>query len=209
MNKTEYIINSFKKININISELQAELFCRYYEMLTEKNKVMNLTAITEFPEVVEKHFLDSCIASSELDITLLDSLKKRLLFLDSVIAELHLDQIKTFHSRAEDGGKNPLLREQFDICVSRAVANMSSLAEYCVPFIKIGGYFYAYKSDVEDEIHSAEKAIRILGGNTDDIISCSLPDSGSRRMIVKIKKNKKTPAQYPRKAGIPGKEPIQ
>ena len=234
-----------KKLGLELDELKTEKLYRYYELVVEKNKVMNLTAITEEDEFISKHFVDSLsiikapdlkdelaqakgiklidvgtgagfpgmvlkIVFPSLKITLFDSLKKRLNFLDEVIAELELKDIETLHGRAEDYGNNKLYREKYDICVSRAVANMSSLSEYCLPFVKPDGLFVAYKSgESHSEIREASKAIKILGGNTEDIQDFMLPDSDIERSIVSVRKIKKTPAQYPRKAGTPAKEPIK
>ena len=234
-----------KKLGLELDELKTEKLYRYYELVVEKNKLMNLTAITEEDEFISKHFVDSLsiikapdlkdelaqakgiklidvgtgagfpgmvlkIVFPSLKITLFDSLKKRLNFLDEVIAELELKDIETLHGRAEDYGNNKLYREKYDICVSRAVANMSSLSEYCLPFVKPDGLFVAYKSGgSHSEIREASKAIKILGGNTEDIQDFMLPDSDIERSIVSVRKIKKTPAQYPRKAGTPAKEPIK
>ena len=234
-----------KKLGLELDELKTEKLYRYYELVVEKNKLMNLTAITEEDEFISKHFVDSLsiikapdlkdelaqakgiklidvgtgagfpgmvlkIVFPSLKITLFDSLKKRLNFLDDVIAELELKDIETLHGRAEDYGNNKLYREKYDICVSRAVANMSALSEYCLPFVKPDGLFVAYKSGgSHSEIREASKAIKILGGNTEDIQDFMLPDSDIERSIVSVRKIKKTPAQYPRKAGTPAKEPIK
>ncbi len=239
------LIDGCKKLGLELDELKAEKLYRYYELVVGKNKVMNLTAITEEDEFISKHFVDSLsiikapdlkdelaqakgiklidvgtgagfpgmvlkIVFPSLKITLFDSLKKRLNFLDEVIAELELKDIETLHGRAEDYGNNKLYREKYDICVSRAVANMSSLSEYCLPFVKPDGLFVAYKSgESHSEIREASKAIKILGGNTEDIQDFMLPDSDIERSIVSVRKIKKTPAQYPRKAGTPAKEPIK
>ena len=227
------------EIGIELDDQQIDQFNEFYEMMVEWNKVMNLTGITEYDEVVEKHFIDSLsiakvtdmsqvkrvidvgtgagfpgmvlkIVFPSLKITLFDSLKKRLNFLDEVVAELELKDIETLHGRAEDYGNNKLYREKYDICVSRAVANMSSLSEYCLPVVKPDGLFVAYKSgESHSEIREASKAIKILGGNTEDIQDFMLPDSDIERSVVSVRKIKKTPAQYPRKAGTPAKEPIK
>ena len=218
----------------------AQLY-RYYEMLIEKNKVMNLTAITEENEVITKHILDSlsivnCLGTDFLenaktidigtgaglpgiilkivfpgmDMTLFDSLKKRLTFLDEVISELDLKKISTVHGRAEDFGKDKTMRESFDLAVSRAVANMSSLSEYCLPFVKKNGVFAAYKSaDSGEEIRNALGAVRKLGGEIEKESEFLLPDSDIPRRIVLIRKVRPTPSVYPRKAGIPAKEPLK
>lgn len=239
------LIDGCKKLGLELDELKTEKLYRYYELVLEKNKFMNLTAITEEDEFISKHFVDSLsiikapnlkdelaqakgiklidvgtgagfpgmvlkIVFPSLKITLFDSLKKRLNFLDEVIAELELNDIETLHGRAEDYGNNKLYREKYDFCVSRAVANMSALSEYCLPFVKPDGLFVAYKSGgSHSEIRDASKAIKILGGNIEDIQDFMLPDSDIERSIVSVRKIKKTPAQYPRKAGTPAKEPIK
>ena len=230
--------NGLQQLHIALSEKQMEQFLQYYELLVEKNKVMNLTAITEFDEVVEKHFLDSVsltqqldlhqplkvldlgtgagfpgiplkIVFPELEITLMDSLNKRVLFLQDVISSLKLENIEAVHGRAEEAARNKKYRESFDLCVSRAVANISTLSEYCLPFVKIGGSFISYKSStIEDELEDGKKGIAILGGKVKDVYKFTLPDSELQRSFVIIEKEKKTPKAYPRKAGTPSKEPL-
>lgn len=230
--------NGLQQLHIELSEKQMEQFLQYYEMLIEKNKVMNLTAITEFDEVVEKHFLDSVsltkqmdlhqplkvldlgtgagfpgiplkIVFPELEITLMDSLNKRVLFLQDVISSLQLQNIEAIHGRAEEAARNKKYREGFDLCVSRAVANISTLSEYCLPFVKIGGSFISYKSStIEDELEDGKKGIVILGGKVKDVYKFTLPDSELQRSFVVIQKEKKTPKAYPRKAGTPSKDPL-
>lgn len=236
----EYNFKTFtdelEKLSIILSENQINQFAKYYEMLVEKNKVMNLTAITEFDEVLEKHFLDSVsliraknlhesisvldlgtgagfpgiplkIVFPELKITLADSLNKRVLFLQEVIDELGLDKIEAIHGRAEDLARDKTYREQYDLCVSRAVANLSTLSEYCLPFVKIGGEFISYKSgDCEEEIEAAKSAVFLLGGKVQDVIKFELGESG--RSFIKVQKIKGTPKMYPRKAGTPSKKPL-
>lgn len=227
-----------KAMNITLSDKQIEQFLIYYEMLVEWNEVMNLTAITEYEEVMKKHFLDSItlnqafdvtkectvidvgcgagfpglalkIAYPNLKITLLDSLNKRINFLNAVIEKLGLTDIETVHGRAEDFAKTGKLRETFDVAVSRAVANLSTLSEYCLPYVKVGGYFIPYKSEkVRSEIEAAGKALSILGGSLEKKIEFTLPDTDYYRNLLLIKKNKPTPNKYPRKAGLPSKEPI-
>lgn len=227
-----------EKIGVSLSKEQLDQFIKYYELLVEWNSFMNLTAITEFDEVVTKHFVDSVslikaidldrplsvidvgtgagfpgiplkIAFPELKITLLDSLNKRIKFLNEVIDQLNLKEIKAIHGRAEDAAKSADLRENFDLCVSRAVANLSTLSEYCLPFVKVGGMFISYKSEkITEEMKTAKKAISVLGGEVSDQVEFILPDSDIYRNLFIIEKKKVTPKKYPRKAGLPSKEPI-
>lgn len=233
---TTKFINDLKTIGIELSDEQLEQFLTYYEMLIEKNKVMNLTAITDFDEVLEKHFEDSLsliqavdleksqtvidlgtgagfpgiplkIAFPNLQITLADSLNKRILFLDDVIRELGLVGIDTVHGRAEDLAKNSDYREKFDLCVSRAVANLSTLSEYCLPFVKIGGKFISYKAgECDEEVAASKSSVFLLGGKISDIKKFELGESG--RAFVIIDKVSGTPKKYPRKAGTPSKDPL-
>ena len=233
---TTKFINDLKAIGIELSDEQLGQFLTYYEMLIEKNKVMNLTAITDFDEVLEKHFEDSLsliqavdleksqavidlgtgagfpgiplkIAFPNLQITLADSLNKRILFLDDVIRELGLTGIDTVHGRAEDLAKNSDYREKFDLCVSRAVANLSTLSEYCLPFVKIGGKFISYKAgECDEEVAASKSSIFLLGGKISDIKKFELGESG--RAFVIIDKVSGTPKKYPRKAGTPSKNPL-
>ena len=238
----EYNLSKFKDTlsewNIELDENQIQQFVQYYEMLIEKNKVMNLTTITEFDQVIEKHFLDSIslglamnlhqnlkmidlgtgagfpgiplkIAFPELQITLADSLNKRVLFLQEVIDALKLTKIEAVHGRAEELARNVGYREQYDLCVSRAVANLATLSEYCLPFISLGGKFVSYKSgEIEEEVNDAKKAIATMGGKVSDIHQFTFGDNELHRSFVVIKKVKKTPKTYPRKAGTPSKQPI-
>lgn len=228
-----------EQINVTLSERQKEQFNRFYEMLIEKNKVMNLTAITEYDEVILKHFVDSLainlyfdmnrplkvmdmgtgagfpgiplkIAFEQLDITLLDSLNKRIKFIQEVSDANGLEKINPIHGRAEDIARNKEYREKFDICVSRAVANLTSLSEYCLPFVKTGGYFISYKAgNMEEEINDSKAAIKLLGGKIERVESFTLPDTDITRTFVFVKKEKATPVKYPRKAGLPTKEPLK
>lgn len=227
------------QLGIELSDKQLEQFRQYYEMLVEKNKVMNLTAITEWNEVIDKHFIDSIslikacdlsgdkyvldlgcgagfpgiplkIAFPHLKMVLLDSLNKRILFLNEVIETLGLEDIEALHGRAEDYARKTEYREQFDYCVSRAVANLTTLSEYCIPYVKEGGSFISYKSGkVKEEIKEVKRALFLLGGKMDDMITFELPETDMERIFVKIIKEKKTPKKYPRKAGLPGKEPLK
>ena len=236
--KMEAFAAECEALGISLSEKQLDQFLTYYHMLIEKNKVMNLTAITEFEEVLQKHFLDSLsvvkayelsgresmidigtgagfpgiplkIAFPEMKIILLDSLNKRLVFLNEVIEELGLENIETIHGRAEDFGKDQKYREQFDLCLSRAVANLSTLSELCLPFVKRGGYFISYKSgQVDEEVQDAKRAIQLLGGKNTRLEKFALPNSDISRSFVVISKAISTPDNFPRKPGIPAKKPI-
>ena len=229
-------VEELKSIQVELSEKQLEQFRIYYEMLVEKNKVMNLTGITEWDEVLEKHFLDSIsliraidlnqeltvmdmgtgagfpgiplkIAFPKLKVTLADSLNKRVLFLQEVIDELGLEEIEAIHGRAEDLAQDKSYREQYDLSVSRAVANLSTLSEYCLPFVKIGGQFISYKSgECEEEVVASKSAVFLLGGKISDTIKFELGESG--RSFIIIDKVKGTPKTYPRKAGTPSKKPL-
>ena len=228
-----------KELSIVLNDKQIQQFEQYYNILVEWNKVMNLTAITEYEEVVEKHFLDSLtivyainmekietlidvgtgagfpgiplkIAFPHLKVTLLDSLNKRIKFLNEVIDLLELDDIKAIHGRAEDYAKQAKYREQYDICVSRAVANLATLSEYCLPYVKADGLFVPYKSgEIDEELKSSEKAVSILGGKVEEVVKFQLPGTDIGRSFVKIHKIKETKKKYPRKAGMPTKEPLK
>lgn len=227
-----------KELGITLDEIQKKQFTDFYEYLVEKNKVMNLTGITEFQEVLIKHFLDSLacvkavdmsrikrimdigtgagfpgvplkIAFPHLEACLLDSLKKRVNFLEETFQLLKLENITAIHGRAEEYAKNKQYRETYDLCVSRAVSNLATLSEYCLPYVKTGGYFISYKSGtVQEEVEQAQKAVKILGGKIQDIVYFQLPDSEIQRSLVVIEKIKATPSRYPRKAGTPLKEPL-
>ena len=229
-------LNELKNIDVELSEKQLEQFRIYYEMLVEKNKVMNLTGITEWEEVLEKHFLDSIslirvynlrqnisvidmgtgagfpgvplkIAFPELRVTLADSLNKRVLFLKEVIDALELKDIEAIHGRAEDLARDKKYREQYDLSVSRAVANLSTLTEYCLPFVKIGGQFVSYKSgEVDAEVSESKSAVFLLGGKVKEVVKFELGESG--RSFIVIDKVNGTPKTYPRKAGTPSKKPL-
>lgn len=241
-NHLNIFYDGLDKLNIRLSEKQIEQFIEFYEILTERNKVMNLTAITEPAEVIEKHFLDSLsivkavdlsgdlkiidigtgagfpgiplmISYPQLQATLLDSLNKRIVFINDVIKLLKLQNIETIHGRSEELGKNMKYREQYDLCVSRAVANLSVLSEFCIPFVKKGGKFVSYKSgNAAEEVKNAGSAVEKLGGKLGDIVDFFMTDStrGEEigRSLVVIDKIKETPKRYPRKAGIPAKEPL-
>lgn len=238
MYDTTQFEKDLKALGVELSPEQIQQFLTYYEMLVEWNEVMNLTAITEYEEVMKKHFVDSLsliqtfdvnkkvsvidvgtgagfpglalkIAYPNMKVTLLDSLNKRINFLNAVIEKLGLTDVETVHGRAEDFAKPGKLREKFDLCVSRAVANLTTLSEYCLPFVKVGGEFISYKSEkITEEMENAKKAISLLGGKFDRSKDFYLPDSDIYRNLVVIKKVKETPKKFPRKAGLPSKEPL-
>ena len=226
------------ELGIKQDQNQLERFHKFYQLLIEWNKVMNLTGITEYEDVVEKHFVDSLsiikaidlsgihtvidvgtgagfpviplkIAFPHLRVVLLDSLNKRIKFLDEVISQLGLTEICTIHGRAEEYARKEEYREQFDLCVSRAVSNLSTLSEYCLPYIQVGGIFVPYKSgEIDDEVEQSKKAVRILGGNIKEVMKFELPGTDIHRSFVLIHKEQHTQKKYPRKAGIPAKEPL-
>ena len=240
--RTEEITAAFAKkcedMGIALGSRQIQDFLVYYEYLTEQNKVMNLTAITDFEEVLEKHFVDSLsivkgidmmavknmidvgtgagfpglplkIAFPHLKVVLLDSLNKRVNFLNQMIDKLRYTGITAVHGRAEDLARKKEHREAYDLCVSRAVANLSSLSEYCLPFVRTGGRFVSYKSaKIEEEMDSARSAVHVLGGKLTEKKDFLLPGSDLPRSLVIVQKIRNTPARYPRKAGMPTKEPL-
>ena len=237
----ERFTSELNLLSIKLEENQLIQFYKYYELLTEWNKFMNLTAIIEMDEVITKHFVDSLslikavkdlgekeykiidvgtgagfpgiplkIAFPELKITLMDSLNKRVKFLNEVIKQLGLNDIQANHGRAEDMGREPLHREKYDLCVSRAVANLSTLSEYCMPFVKVGGAFVPYKSGkIEEELNAAKHAVFLLGGKVESVEAFLLPGTDAERSLVIIRKNSETSKKYPRKAGLPTKEPLK
>ena len=235
---TDIFTRDLELLGITLSEEQLEQFIRYYELLVEWNQRVNLTAITEYNDVIKKHFVDSLslvkacsvsgscslidvgtgagfpglalkIAFPHIRVTLLDSLNKRIQFLDTVIRKLGLTGVEAIHGRAEDFARPGKLREKYDLSVSRAVANLSSLCEYCLPFVKKQGLFIAYNSgNVSQEVTEAQNAIGLLGGKWKAQIEFILPDSDIGRSLLVIEKENATPAKYPRKAGLPGKEPL-
>ncbi len=227
-----------KDLDITLSKKQIEQFLQYYEMLIERNKVMNLTAITDYEEVVSKHFIDSLslvkvyktdkeisvidmgtgagfpgiplkIVFPTWKIVLLDSLNKRVNFLNDVISELELENITAIHGRAEEYGRQKEYRESFDLCVSRAVAKLSTLAEYCMPYVKVYGYFIPYKAgNILEELEESKKAINVLGGQIECTNSFNLPGTDIERTLIVVKKLVQTPNTYPRSARKLAKEPI-
>ena len=226
------------EIGVKLDDIQKQQFFKFYELLVEWNKVMNLTGITEYEEVNEKHFVDSLsivkavdmnqvksvidigtgagfpgiplkIAFPHLKVILLDSLNKRIKFLNTVIEELGLENIETIHGRAEDFAKQEEYREQFDLCVSRAVANLATLSEYCIPYVKRDGLFVPYKSgEIDQEVEQSKKAVHVLGGKIENVVKFQLPGTEIGRSFVNIKKVQNTAKRFPRKAGLPAKEPI-
>ena len=239
MNKEELLRVSAASMGVELNDTQVQQFIKYYEILVEWNSFMNLTGITEYEEVVQKHFVDSLalckamdvhsvsslidigtgagfpgiplkIAYPHLKVTLLDSLQKRIKFLNEVVMQLGLEEVETIHGRAEDFAKPSMKRESYDVCVSRAVANLASLSEYCLPYVNLGGYFVPYKSGkVEEELESSKKAVFLLGGKIEEEVKFDLPDSDISRSLIKIKKVSATPKKYPRKSGMATKEPLK
>lgn len=227
-----------KELGISLSEEQISQFLTYYQLLDQWSDKVNLTAIREYSDVLKKHFIDSVslvkaydlsgkksvidvgtgagfpglalkIAFPNLEMTLLDSINKRIHFLDTVIYDLKLTGVWTIHGRAEDFARSDIYREKFDLCVSRAVANLSTLSEFCLPFVKIGGAFVAYKSEkVSDEIQGARQAVSVLGGRIKEQVEFTLPNSNIYRNLFVVEKVGRTPEAYPRKAGVPEKKPL-
>lgn len=234
-NEFEFQLSQLK---IRLNEKQKSQFWEYYKLLVEWNQVMNLTAIIDYEEVNKKHFVDSLAIVNELNmekvgtiidvgtgagfpgiplkivyphlkITLLDSLQKRVKFLNEVVKKLELENVQILHGRAEDYARNEAYREKYDLCVSRAVANLASLSEYCIPYVRVEGKFIAYKSGkVDEEVENSLKAVQVLGGVVEKIDKLKLPDSDINRAFVHVKKIRITSKKYPRKAGIPAKEPL-
>lgn len=222
---------------VHINEQQVNLFSSYHERLIDWNEKINLTAITEEREVVIKHFIDSVsvlrylpegtenvidvgtgagfpgipmkIVQDSLKVTLLDSLDKRIRFLNTVITENQLSGIQAIHGRAEDFAREKSHREQYDVGVARAVASLPVLCEYILPFVRIGGFFIAMKgSEVQKELDEAGKAVSILGGRVKKVEHFMLPFDPMERHIILIEKIRQTPTQYPRKSGKPTKSPL-
>jgi len=234
----EHLKKGLNNLKITLTGKQINQLIQFYEYLVKKNKVMNLTTITEWEEVVQKHFLDSLalingvdinqvetvidvgtgagfpgiplrIAFPHLKMTLMDSMNKRIKFLQEVIDICGLEQIEVIHSRAEDLARKEEQREKYDICVSRAVANLSVLSEYCLPFVKVGGKFISYKSgSVDEEIQSANKSVEILGAKVGKIEKFMLPDSDIKRTLIVIDKIKPCANKYPRKPAIIKEKPL-
>ena len=230
-------INALKEIGLDIDQEKINKFYKYMNLLLEWNEKMNLTAITDYEEIIIKHFVDSLTIENEIKensevvdvgtgagfpgiplkifrddikITLVDSLNKRLIFLDKVIKELGLKNVEIIHMRAEDIGKNKKYREKFDVVTSRAVANLATLSEYMIPLVKKNGVAICMKgSNIEEEVEDAKKAIKILGGKILKIKEFKLPEISDGRSIIVLKKIESTPMKFPRKSGVPSKDPIK
>jgi len=239
MNPVELLEKGSVELGLNLNSNQMDKLLKYKDLLLEWNQKINITAIEDENEIITKHFLDSLTgitipeintAASIIDvgtgggfpgiplgimlndtkITLLDSLNKRIMFLKEVIDQLNLSNFELIHGRAEDFGNNLMYREKYELCVSRAVANLSVLSEYCLPFVKVGGNFVSYKgSDVQDELDQALNAIKILGGNFSDIKLVKIPYTDIIHSLIIIKKSRQCPTKYPRKAGKPSKSPLK
>lgn len=238
MEQRRLLLEGAKELGIDLSEKQIDQLMQYKKLLVEWNEKMNLTAIIEDIEVMTKHFLDCLTVNNAMDmseiktlvdvgtgagfpglvikiayphihVTLVDSLKKRLVFLETVISELGLEKVECVHGRAEDLGKNKDFREKFEVCASRAVANLAVLSEYTLPFVKANGHLIALKGQkLEEELEQGKKAIQILGGVLEEVVDAKVPFTDLNHRIAKIKKIKATPKQYPRKAGELTKAPL-
>lgn len=238
MDNMDLLKNDALVFGIHLDEIQLQQFYDYYNLLIEWNNKMNLTSITEFNDVMKKHFLDSIsiakyiklnsdmnvldigtgagfpglpikILYPDIKITLLDSLNKRVNFLNEIISSLNLKNVETIHGRAEDYARDPLYREKFDLVVSRAVANLSSLSELCLPFVKVGSKFVSYKSEkADDEIENSKHALDLLSARFYSCYNFVLPGTDYERNLVVINKISATPMKYPRKAGTPTKKPL-
>jgi len=238
MKNESLLIEGLKQLNINPDQKIITQFCEYYKLLVDWNSRINLTAITDEEEVITKHFLDSVMLVKTIDLNnirmvmdigtgagfpgiplkivfphiklvLLDSVNKKIQFLEAVTDQLQLDQVECIHGRAEDYAKEEKYRASFDLVVSRAVSNLSTLSEYCIPFVENKGFFVAYKSaDCDFEVEDAAHAIDVLGGEVSKITRHVIPSTDITRTYVCIEKIKKTPLSYPRKAGMPAKKPL-
>lgn len=237
MGFNEKFLEKLNKIQLNVNDEVLNKFWAYMTNLLEWNEKINLTAITEEDDIILKHFIDSLtileyipeksnvidvgtgagfpgiplkIVREDINMTLMDSLNKRITFLNEIINKLGLKKINAIHSRAEELAKMPEHREKYDIAVSRAVANLSTLSEYMIPFVKVGGKCICMKgSNIEEELKTAKNAIKELGGEIEKVINFKLPDSDNERNIIIIKKVRNTKSKYPRKAGMPSKEPLK
>lgn len=235
----ELMKSAASEVGLDLSEYQYEQFIKYMRLLQEWNEKVNLTAITEDEQVIKKHFIDCikafkskpireaktiidvgtgagfpglpiAIMNPNIKVTLLDSLNKRVIFLNTVVSELGLANVTTIHSRAEDGARKIELREKFDVATSRAVANMAVLSEFCMPYVRVNGHFVALKGpSVDEELKEGKAAIKILGGEIQGILEVNIEDTDLRHNIVEIKKVKKCSKIYPRKAGTINKDPLK
>lgn len=238
MTNIETLVKGVSNLEIELTVEQLNKFGIYKELLKEWNEKINITTITDDVEIDQKHFLDSLtplmtnlfngskriidigtgggfpgvplkIAKDELSVDLLDSLNKRIIFLNEVIAKLGLKNIRAIHGRAEELSMRGDYREAYDICVSRAVASLNTLSEYCIPFVKVGGYFVSMKGpEFQDELSSSSNAIKILGGKVVDTMTITIPQSNINHSIIIIEKIKQTPTKYPRGGGKPRKNPL-
>lgn len=238
MSNIETLLKGVEDLGIELNEEQKEHFIKYKDLLKEWNEKINITAITDDVEIDIKHFLDSLtpivtklfdgnkkvidigtgggfpglplkIFNNELKVTLLDSLNKRITFLNEVIKNLELKDTEAIHGRAEELGRTPKYREEYDICISRAVASLNTLSEYCMPFVKVGGYFISMKGpEVDEELKEAEKGIKLLGGKVIKIEEVRLPNSDIIHSLIIIQKIQETPTKYPRAGGKPKKNPL-
>ncbi|PRR81396.1 16S rRNA (guanine(527)-N(7))-methyltransferase RsmG [Clostridium vincentii] len=235
----ELMKEAAKDVDMDLTDKQYEQFIKYMRLVQEWNQKINLTTITEDEEFIKKHFIDSikafksnelkeaktlidvgtgagfpglpiAIMNKNIQVTLLDSLNKKINFLDLVVKELDLKNVKTIHSRAEDGAKDKKFREKFDIAVSRAVANMAVLSEFCLPYVKLNGSFIALKGPaVEDELKDCKNALGVLGGKLKEVIKIDIEDTDLKHNIVVVNKIKECPLSYPRKAGSITKKPLK
>ncbi|WP_313756658.1 16S rRNA (guanine(527)-N(7))-methyltransferase RsmG [Tissierella sp.] len=238
MSNIETLLEGVGDLGIELNKEQKDHFIKYKNLLKEWNEKINITAITDDSEIDIKHFLDSLtpivtklfdgkkkvidigtgggfpglplkIFNDAIQVTLLDSLNKRIVFLNEVINTLGLKDIEAVHGRAEEFGKNPKYREQYDICISRAVASLNTLSEYCMPFVKVGGYFIAMKGpDVDEELKESEKGIKLLGGKVFKKEIVRIPNSDIVHSLIIINKTQETPTKYPRAGGKPKKNPL-
>lgn len=234
----DFLIRSFSGIGVKLEDQQTEQFLLYFELLSKWNEKMNLTAITDYEDVVVKHFVDSVsavkvqdfkkvhylldlgtgagfpgiplkIVYPHLRVVLMDSLNKRIIFLQEVIGRLGLDKTEAVHGRAEDMARLEKYREKQDMVVSRAVANMSTLLEYCMPFVRPGGLFVSYKSGkYQEELEQSRKACAVMGGKLVSEVPFTLPGTDIDRSFLVFKKTKKISKKFPRRAGLPGKQPL-
>lgn len=238
MKNNSTLVNGLHKLGLSISKEQIDMFEKYKELIKDWNKKVNITSITEDQDIYIKHFLDSAtifktelikdgidiidigtgggfpglpikIINPRTNVTLLDSLNKRIIFLNDVIDKIGLTSVFAVHGRAEEFGKMSEYREKFDISVSRAVAPLNILCEYCLPFVKVGGYFIAMKSiNTDDELKQANNAIKILGGVLTDSLDILIPNTDIKHRLIIIKKIRQTSTKYPRSSGKPKKKPL-